>query len=149
MSESREPVFLRTRTSPGYAYNPRNPIGLALIFGSLLLAGGGVYYFEASSKWSEGELRTAVHEAAANLEKEPHVNDEFLGFDALIDEAIDATGEGPSTGAGIRHVMNPDATDDYTITGNGTDATFCMHVLATPTSETYAVLTVKVTNGAC
>ncbi|MFJ3304521.1 hypothetical protein ACIPSA_15635 [Streptomyces sp. NPDC086549] len=147
MSEPRdhEPVFIR-KWGRSY-YNTRNPIGLALTIGSLLFAAGGIYYVEASSKWSEGELRTAVHEAATALEKKQVVDDEYTGFTAYIDEAIDATGKGPSTGAVVDQVSP--TSDDYTITGPGTDAAFCMHIQPTPVNDTYATLTVQVEDGAC
>jgi hypothetical protein len=74
-----------------------------------------------------------VHQAADDLEKKPVVHDEYLGFQSYIDEAIDRTGEGPSTGAVIDQATHsferdPAAGDDYTITGPGTDAAFCMHM---------------------
>ncbi|MFI6491365.1 hypothetical protein [Streptomyces sp. NPDC050564] len=156
MSEPRdhEPVFVRSKWGTNrYVYNPNNPVGLALIFGSLLFAAGGMYYLHASSNWSEGELRSAVHQAADDLEKKPVVYDEYLGFQSYIDEAIDRTGEGPSTGAVIDQATHSfekvPADDDYTITGPGTDAAFCMHIHATPTNETYAALSVDVTDGSC
>ncbi|WP_406330999.1 hypothetical protein [Streptomyces sp. NBC_00203] len=149
-----EPVFVRSKWGTNrYVYNPNNPLGLVLIIGSLLFAAGGMYYLRASSShpdtsWSEGELRSAVHQAAQDLEKEPQYTDAYLGYGETIKGAVEQTGKGPSYG--VRVSTGP---YDYTVTGDGTDAKFCMQVIATqfnePNASVSAKLSIDVTDGGC
>ncbi|WP_327429704.1 hypothetical protein [Streptomyces sp. NBC_01236] len=155
-----EPVFVRSKWGTNrYVYNPNNPLGLVLIIGSLLLALGGMYYLRASSPhpnstWSEGELRSAVHQAAQDLEKEPQYTDTYRGYGEAIKGAVEQTGKGPSYG--VRVSTGP---YNYTVTGDGTDAKFCMHVIAmqldgtktnaSASANMSAKLSIDVTDGGC
>lgn len=133
-----EPIFVRSNWGTSrYVYNPNNPIGLGLIIGSLLFAAGGMYYLFASSSWSEGELRDAVHAAVRDLESGPHTISSWTGgYESLIRDALEESGEGPSTG-GVVYVE--DANDPYDkdadrsvdlfeVTAKDVDATFCLSV---------------------
>jgi hypothetical protein len=142
-----EPVLVKSKWGTNrYVYNTNNPVALALIFVTLIVAAGVVYYLWTDSRWSEAELREATHKAASALEKDPPVHNEWLGYEMFISDAIHQTGVGPSTGA----VVHPEGhgSDNYTITGTGTDAAFCMHLTEIP-SGNETRLTIKVTNGAC
>ena len=43
---------------------------------------------------------------------------------------------------------SPKGTATYTLTGHGTDAAFCMHIVPVPYGDK-AILKVEVTDGAC
>lgn len=158
-----EPIFVRSDWGTSrYVYNPNHPIGVALIIGSLLFAAGGMYYLHASSSWSEGELRDAVHTAVRDLESERHTFSTWTGgYDRLIRDALEESGEGPSTG-GVLHVE--DANDPYDenadpsvdlfeVTAKDVDATFCLGVSPPepePALENITVsLSVTVEEGRC
>lgn len=85
-----EPVFVRSAWGTNrYVYNPNDPVGRALIVGSVLFAIGGIYSLYASTAWSEGELWDAVHGATRALEAEPQrVSSYAGGYEALIREAV-------------------------------------------------------------
>ncbi|MEU1485594.1 hypothetical protein [Streptomyces sp. NPDC005752] len=108
-----EPVFRRSEWgTTRYVYNPRNPIGLTLIIGSVLFAAGALYHLRASSSWSEGELHDAVHSAARTLEAEDQKFASWTGgYSSMIRDAIEDSGEGPSTG-GVVRVSEVDDTYD-------------------------------------
>ncbi|MFI1165919.1 hypothetical protein ACH4UM_20440 [Streptomyces sp. NPDC020801] len=131
MSEAREdePFLVRSRSSPsGYVYNPRSRAGLAAIFFSLAVTGAVLLWQYDDSHWSESELRSATHQAATALEQEPQPRDDWDGYNQyglLMEEAIDKTGAGPSFGAMVREEGD---SPDFTVTGGGTDAAFCMHL---------------------
>lgn len=76
-------------------YNARNPIGLALIVISVVVAAGYMYYLFDGSRWSESEWRDAVHEAARDLESEPQALSGGARYEYWIEDAIKATGVGP------------------------------------------------------
>ncbi|MFD9790270.1 hypothetical protein ACFWXK_04885 [Streptomyces sp. NPDC059070] len=157
-----EPVFIRVGWGKGLgggrAYNPRNPAGLTMIFVSLAAVVIGFWWLHDSSNWSSGELRSAVRQAAEALQEEPVVYDRFLGLEMYIDKAIDDTGEGP--GALVSRAGGPDA-DDYTVTGPGTDAAFCLRISKVPVDSapppgappgyrsSYVHLFVNVSEGRC
>ncbi|MGW1889911.1 hypothetical protein ACWCP6_06530 [Streptomyces sp. NPDC002004] len=146
-----EPVFRKSRWGTNrYEYNPDNPVGMALIVLAVLVLIGGLYYLHDSSEWSRDELHDATTEAAAALEKEPHVSDDSLGYDMLIEDAIDRTGEGPSFGARVEREDTHETRDydDYTVTGSGTDAAFCMRIAEIPHGDE-VMLRATVTDGAC
>ncbi|MEU6888868.1 hypothetical protein ABZ918_27360 [Streptomyces viridosporus] len=142
-----EPVFIRSRWGTNrYVYNPHSPVGLALILLPFLVAAGVFLWLHDDGEWSDDELRTAVHEAAARLEAGPRIVDASRGLAPAIGDAIERTGEGPSFGA---RVSREGRSDHYTVTGEGTDAAFCLRVTTVPVDESYAHLTVEVTDGAC
>ncbi|MFG3497230.1 hypothetical protein [Streptomyces sp. NPDC047928] len=162
-----EPVFVRSNWGTNrYVYNTRNPVGLALTVGALLFAGGGMYTLHDSSRWSEGELRDAVHAAARSLEAEPRVTYLHYGYDDMIEEAIEAAGEGPSNGWGLsvsRDRWAEEAGPDrFDITTSDTKAAYCMtvappepdHLATYPSTapgapRTPVDLTVEVAEGSC
>ncbi|MEU4230848.1 hypothetical protein AB0F17_41715 [Nonomuraea sp. NPDC026600] len=130
-----EPVFVRSKWGTArYVYNPRHPMGVALIVGSLLLAVGGMYYINDRANWSEGELRDAVHGAARVLEVEPQTVSLFTGYEELIYEAIRNTGAGPAHGSVKVSAMRADGyganrtTDDFEIRSDDVDGVYCLRV---------------------
>ncbi|WP_329584921.1 hypothetical protein OG298_00565 [Streptomyces sp. NBC_01005] len=65
---SEEPVFIRSKLGTSrYVYNYRNPVGLALIILTPLVALGVLFGMQAESTWSEGELRDAVRKGVQDL----------------------------------------------------------------------------------
>ncbi|WKN18513.1 hypothetical protein NEH83_32580 [Streptomyces sp. JUS-F4] len=140
MSSGRddEPIFVRSNWGTSrYVYNPRNPIGMGLIIGSLLFAAGAMYYLHASSSWSEGELRDAVNVAVRELEATPQTLGSWTGgYKSMIRDALEESGEGPSTG-GVVYVeaandpydedANP-SVDLFEVRAKDVDAAFCLSV---------------------
>ncbi|MFD4336201.1 hypothetical protein ACFWPP_03150 [Streptomyces anulatus] len=133
-----EPIFVRSNWGTSrYVYNPNHPIGVALIIGSLLFAAGGMYYLFSSSSWSEGELRDAVHTAVRDLESEPHTFSSWTGgYDRLIRDALEGSGEGPSNGGMVYVDEANDPYDEdadpsvdlFEVTAKDVDAAFCLSV---------------------
>ncbi|MFB7231433.1 hypothetical protein ACFCY9_27270 [Streptomyces fimicarius] len=133
-----EPIFIRSNWGTSrYVYNPRNPVGMGLIIGSLLFAAGAMYYLRASSSWSEGELRDAVNVAVRELEATPQTLGSWTGgYKSMIRDALEESGEGPSTG-GVVYVeeandpydeaANP-SVDLFEVRAKDVDATFCLSV---------------------
>ncbi|HET6358039.1 hypothetical protein [Streptomyces sp.] len=127
---THEPVFVRSAWGTNrYVYNPHNPAGLVLIVFSLLFAIGAMYYVQSSSKWSDGELREAVHQAAEALDASPVQKSEWtdhIDYRPLIDDAIEKSGMGPRYGVQVSQV--DDDTNVYEITADGTDGVHCMTI---------------------
>ncbi|MCH0538986.1 hypothetical protein I3F58_05330 [Streptomyces sp. MUM 203J] len=114
--EHGDRVFVRS--GGRWVYNTGNPVGRVLIVVSLLVAAGWLSHMFASGRWSEGELRDAVHGAARALEAE--AKPDYLlwyggDYTSAIRDAVEATGEGPEHGL----VAVDEISDD---TGTGTDA---------------------------
>jgi hypothetical protein len=160
MSEDHdaEPVFVRSKWGTSrYVYNPNNPVGMALIIGSLLFAGGGMYALHDSSSWSGGELHDAVHAAAESLEARAQRVGGFRGsYEELIADAIENSGEGPEFGmVSVSPQSDGEETtsaDLFEVTTDDVDAAYCLHV--TPTEpDTYTSVTlalgVEVEAGGC
>ncbi|GAA2474608.1 hypothetical protein [Streptomyces gobitricini] len=87
-----EPVFVKKGR---YVYNPNNPVGRALIAISGVIVIVYLYHLFDGSRWSEGEWRDAVHEAAERLEDRPQTLRGHLGYEERIEDAVRATGQGP------------------------------------------------------
>ncbi|MFG3407381.1 hypothetical protein [Streptomyces sp. NPDC048142] len=158
-----EPIFVRSKWGTSrYVYNPNNPIGMGLIIGSLLFAAGGLYYLFASSSWSEGEFRDAVHSAVRDLESEQHTMGSWTGgYESLIRDALEESGEGPSAGGGVyvedaNDPYDEDAdrsVDRFEVTAKDVDTVFCLSVSPPepePTLTSIKVsLSVTVEEGEC
>lgn len=161
MSEEHdaEPVFVRSKWGTNrHVYNPNNPVGMALIVGSLLLLLGGFFYLHDSSSWSEGEFHDAVHSAAESLEARPQLVGGLRGsYEQLISDAVENSDEGPVYG-----VVNvePDrdttdavgAADRFEVTVDDVDDVYCLHV-SPPEPDGYTsidmTLDVTVDDGRC
>ncbi|MER7000626.1 hypothetical protein [Streptomyces sp. NPDC000410] len=149
---SDEPFLIRSKWGTNrYVYNHRNPAGLALIIITPLIVIAGLWAMRESSEWSEGELRSAVRQAATALSERPHYGSEELGWEGIIRDAVSETGEGPDYG-GVHADRDG---SDYTVSGDGTNAKFCMRVTATPKGEQVLpghgeyVMSVLVDDGPC
>ncbi|MEU0301978.1 hypothetical protein ABZ252_21290 [Streptomyces sp. NPDC006175] len=129
-----EPALIRSEWGTSrYVYNPADPVGLALIIGSLLFAGGMAYTLHDSGTWSEGELREAVHSAVRTLEgSEQTVGSWSGGYDGLIRDAIRESGEGPSYGGvSVSPPYDrdaPGAVDRFEVTVEDVDTVYCLSV---------------------
>lgn len=124
---------------------------------------GYLYHLFDSAQWSENELRNAVHEAARHLESEPQTLRGYIGYEVLIEEAIEKTGEGPEHGLvrveEIEHSHVADATaashasDAFEIRTDDVETIHCMRVSPprpeTSMSSLTVTLTVDVAGGRC
>ncbi|MGW6589562.1 hypothetical protein [Streptomyces globisporus] len=133
-----EPIFVRSNWGTSrYVYNPRNPVGMGLIIGSLLFAAVAMYSLRASSSWSEDELRDAVHVAVRDLEATPRTVSSWTGsYDSMIRDAVEESGEGPTSGGAV-YVDEADdpydeeadpSVDRFQVTAEDVDTAFCLSV---------------------
>ncbi|MFF9078335.1 hypothetical protein ACF1BR_01445 [Streptomyces rubiginosohelvolus] len=133
-----EPIFIRSNWGTSrYVYNPRNPVGMGLIIGSLLFAAVAMYSLRASSSWSEGELRDAVHAAVRDLEATPQTLGSWTGgYQSMIRDAVEESGEGPTSGGGL-HIEEADdpydkdadpSVDLFEVTAEDVDTAVCLSV---------------------
>lgn len=147
--DGAEPVFVRSGWGTNrYVYNPDSPVGRALIVGSLLFAGIAMYALHDSSSWSEGELRDAVHAAAADLEAGPTEVGGWRGdYARVISDAIRDSGEGPDHGS--LHVSahregndtGSPATDRFEVGSDDVEDVYCLTV-SPPQPETFTPVSV-------
>ncbi|MET7622046.1 hypothetical protein [Streptomyces sp. NPDC005408] len=160
-----ESIFVRRRRTPRYVYNPRNPIGRALIVISAVVAVGYMYYLFDSSSWSESEWRDAVHEAARELESEPQPLSGGSRYEYRIEDAVKATGEGPeyalvrvdaiqeSDTAGRGGAGADRGSDAFEISTDDVETIYCMRVSPplpkASMSTTTVTLHVDVKEGPC
>ncbi|WKV70528.1 hypothetical protein AW27_002750 [Streptomyces sp. PCS3-D2] len=148
-----EPVFVRHTRTRRYVYNPRNAVGRAFIVIAPLVAIGMLSSLYAGWHWSEGELRTAVRQAADALNARPHYASGTTAQDDLVRSAVKETGTGPGHGLTVRG----NGATGYTISTDDTTTEFCMHVTLTPVApdEPYPSafelhhVTATVDEGAC
>ncbi|WP_175410290.1 hypothetical protein [Streptomyces sp. TRM64462] len=151
-----EPVFVRRGGK--YVYNHRNPVARVLMVVSLLLVGWLVYDMYDDGRWSDGELRDAVHTAARSMEAEPR-RESYLstfGYDSLIKDEIYAGGEGPEHSVQVTDAGGGTGTR-FEVTTPDTDTAYCVSVspprpegprdLTAPDAEVQ--LSVAVAEGAC
>ncbi|PKV86436.1 hypothetical protein [Streptomyces sp. TLI_146] len=150
-----EPVFIRVGWGGRWRYNPANPLGLTLIFLTLIFVAVAFLVVNDQSDWSEGELRDAAHQAARDLDGSTQRNiDPSLAFSGgdyaqTIEDAMKNTGAAQWFVDPLvlrSHGKDPAA---YDITGAGTDAAFCMHLTVSPFGDGQAVIGARVTDGAC
>ncbi|WP_052757748.1 hypothetical protein [Streptomyces yangpuensis] len=125
---SDESVFIRHPRTRQYVYNSRNPVGRALIVIAPLAAVGILYWLYGSWHWSDGELRTAVHQAADALNAKPHYASRDTPQDDLVRNAVRETGTGPGHGLSVRG----NGLAGYTISTEDTGTVFCMRLTLTP-----------------
>ncbi|MFF3290664.1 hypothetical protein [Streptomyces sp. NPDC003023] len=157
-----EPVFVRSKWGTNrYVYNANNPVGMALIIGSLLFAAGGMYLLHDESSWSEGELHDAVHAAVGDLNGESHRVGGYEGsYEEIIADAIEESGEGPEHGyvTVSREIDYSEADDEpdsdrFEVSTDDVGDVYCVNVSPAEPSETYTsvsiLLTVTVDSGNC
>jgi len=149
---SDEPVFIRRRGTPHYVYNPRNPVGRALIVLTPVIVIAYLYHLFDSQRWSEGEFRDAVREAAQHLEAEPQRIVGFsTGYADLIQEAVEEADDAPKI-----PLVNVEEIDPTTfmVGTKDVDTSYCL-VVSPPQPEadlmldTTVTLTVDVAEGPC
>ncbi|MGW4158075.1 hypothetical protein [Streptomyces sp. NPDC004788] len=150
---NEEPVFIRSKWGTNrYVYNPNNPVGLALIAITIVVALGALIIHQFESTWSEGELRDAVQKANRTLDGGIHDPYRHTSISGQIQDAIEKSGTGPGRGVEV----DEEGDDLYEISTADTETKFCMRVTATliekdPISEVYAqrLLHTSVTEGPC
>ncbi|MFD5328386.1 hypothetical protein [Streptomyces sp. NPDC127092] len=125
---SEEPVFVRSRWGTSrYVYNHRNPVGLALIILTPLVALGLLFGMRAGSTWSEGELRDAVRQGVADLDGRRHYTSLESNHGFLIAEAVRESGIGPGHGVETREEHD----GRYTVSTDDTETEYCVHITLT------------------
>ncbi|MFF5701037.1 hypothetical protein ACFY7H_00745 [Streptomyces sp. NPDC012794] len=159
---SEEPVFTRSEWGTNrYVYNHRNPVGLALIIIAPIVAVGAMTGLRNSSRWSEAELRTAVHQGTENLTGSTQYVSPDMHLGTLIRDAVEDSGTGPGLGLDVSRDAVGDAIGDaghgYTISSADTETEYCIRVTMTrvdPNSRFTSIrqdhyLTATATQGAC
>ncbi|MFJ7997978.1 hypothetical protein ACIQ7D_12640 [Streptomyces sp. NPDC096310] len=162
-------VLIRSKWGTSrYVYNPRNPVGRALIVGSLLFAAGGMFLLHhpdllsPSDDWDGDELRTAVTTAAAELSREAQFGPggAALTYDDILRGRIARAGQGSEDGLTVALASDrpksalydggPEQAD-YTVTAAGTDAAFCLsvHAMKTKRAMGYDYVSISVDDSAC
>ncbi|MFJ7779266.1 hypothetical protein [Streptomyces yangpuensis] len=87
-----------------------------------------LYSLYSSWHWSEGELRTAVHQASDALNAKLHYASRTTPQEDLVRNAVEESGTGPGHGLSARG----DGVAGYTISTEDTDGAFCMYLTLTP-----------------
>ncbi|MFE3740374.1 hypothetical protein [Streptomyces sp. NPDC059134] len=162
-------VFIRSKWGAGrYVYNPHNPVGRALIVGSLLFAAGGMFLLYhpgllgASDDWDGKELRTAVTGAAGELSREAQLGPGSAGvpYESILSERIARVGRGSEDGLTVvlaserpKSALYDGGTEkaDYTVTATGADAAFCLGVIAMKNKRAmgYDYVSTTIADNAC
>ncbi|WP_432074679.1 hypothetical protein [Streptomyces wuyuanensis] len=125
---SEEPVLIRSKWGTSrYVYNHRNPVGLALIILTPLLALGALFGMQAQSTWSEGELHDAVRKGTRDLEGKRHYTSLESDHSLLVAEAIRESGIGPGHGVDAREAED----GGYTVSTEDTGTEYCVRVTLT------------------
>ncbi|WP_406529252.1 hypothetical protein [Streptomyces sp. I8-5] len=125
---SEEPVFIRSKLGTSrYVYNHRNPVGLALIILTPLVALGVLFGMQAESTWSEGELRDAVRKGVRDLSGKRHYTSLEGNHGYLIAEAIREGGIGPGRGVDTREEEG----GGYTVSTEDTETEYCVRITLT------------------
>ncbi|SDL74760.1 hypothetical protein [Streptomyces wuyuanensis] len=125
---SEEPVFIRSKWGTSrYVYNHRNPVGLALIILTPLIALGVLFGMQAESTWSEGELHDAVRKGVQDLEGKRHYTSLESNHGALVSAAIRESGIGPGHGVDTRETED----GGYTVSTEDTGTEYCVRITLT------------------
>jgi hypothetical protein len=124
-------------TAPPKPRRPKMEIRIPNWVWPLLIAAaaglGGWYWLHTQTHWSKGDLRDAVHQVAADLNKQSQYGD--IPLESYIAQHIDQSGKGPPLGftPSVEHVSHPGGDDgsagDYEVTSDHN--AFCMHVTTT------------------
>ncbi|RVU21443.1 hypothetical protein EOT10_25860 [Streptomyces antnestii] len=165
MSDDR--VFVRSKWGTNrYVYNAANPIGMALIIGSLLFAAAGMFFLYHpdlfKGGWDGGDLRKAVSGATAELSAEKALGpggDSGLYGDVLK-QKINEHGHGPEDAVKVVLASKPAESDlwsggleeaSYTVSARGTGTALCLHVSAMKKAKAmgYDSVDFTVDDGAC
>ncbi|MCM9083083.1 hypothetical protein OG818_15425 [Streptomyces virginiae] len=155
---SEDPVFARSAWGTNrYVYNHRNPVGLALIVIAPIVAICAMIGLRNSSRWSEGELRTAVHQGAEDLNGSTQYVSPDMHLGTLIRDAVEDSGTGPGLGLDVSRAFVEDDGHGYTISTEDTNTKYCIRVTMArvdPNSRFPFIrqdhhLTAKATEGSC
>ncbi|GAA2569624.1 MULTISPECIES: hypothetical protein [Streptomyces] len=159
--------FIRSKWGTNrYVYNPHSPVGRALIVGSLLLVVGGVYLIRhpdllsSSDGWEGSELRSAVTDATAELSRESEFGPGGTAFEDVLEAAIARHGGGSKAAPTVSLASEPADSGlidggleqaDYTVTADGTDASFCLDVTAAKrkSARGYEFVSIGIDDDAC
>ncbi|MEU3408074.1 hypothetical protein ABZ766_29570 [Streptomyces sp. NPDC006670] len=154
MTGSLEEEPVGPRFTWGYFRGRRRNLPPVLVMGVLAFAGAAMWYFQERESWSEGEVRDAVKSAAHALDGTAHRPASYPRYGELIDQAIEASGEGPRGGLRIekRSVGATDA-DHFELTPGPGGAVYCMTIRPKermgPWEEGTDLLSVTAEAGSC
>lgn len=170
MSDSRDDadrIFIRSKWGTNrYVYNPHNPVGRALIVGSLLFTVGGMYLLyhpgllSSSDDWDGGELRSAVTAATAELSSEAEFGPGTINYQDILQAAIARHGRSSQDAPTVTLASEPPESAlfgggveqaEYTVAAEGTDTAFCLNVYAVKRKLAvgYDSVTIYIDDGAC
>ncbi|MEU9126155.1 hypothetical protein AB0C96_41205 [Streptomyces sp. NPDC048506] len=171
MTESRDDadrIFVRSRWGTNrYVYNPHNPIGCALVVGSLLFAAGGMYLLKhdpgllsGTEDWDGGQLRSAASAATVELSNDAEFGPGTINYPDILRAAIAKHGHGSKDALTVTLASEtPESAvfyggtekADYSVTAHGTDTAFCLGVRATMRRQAthYDSVAISVGDGAC
>ncbi|SHN08045.1 hypothetical protein [Streptomyces yunnanensis] len=171
MTDNREDadrIFIRGRWGTNrYVYNPRNPIGRALIVGSLLFAVCGVFLLKYNPEllsgtdgWDGDELRSAVSVATTELAREAEFGPGTINYEDILQAHIAKHGRSSKEALTIALASEPPrsalyygGTEHayYSVTAKGTGTAFCLNVHATmrKMAMKYDSVIISVHDGAC
>ncbi|MEW2489515.1 hypothetical protein [Streptomyces sp. NPDC048411] len=146
--------------------NPHNPVGRALIIGSLLFAVGGMYFLyhpgllSGSDNWDGDELRSGVTAATAKLSSEAQFGPGTINYEEILQAGIAEKGHSSQDAVTVTLASEPPDSAvfnggaeqaDYTVTADGTDTAFCLKVYAMKRKQAmgYDFVTTSIGEGAC
>ncbi|MFJ2214796.1 hypothetical protein ACIQVO_22105 [Streptomyces sp. NPDC101062] len=168
-SDDADRVLVRSKWGTSrYVYNPHNPIGRALIVGSLLFAAGGMYLLHhpdllgSSDEWDGTDLRNAVTAATTELSREAQFGPGSAAglYDGILRGRIAEAGRRSEDGLTVALASErPESAlydggaeqADYTVTAEGTDTALCLNVYAMKAKRAmgYDFVSISVDDGAC
>lgn len=166
-SDDPDRIFVRSRWGDRrYVYNPYNPIGRALIAGTVLVAVVALFLLHrssvrgASGDWSEKELRKAVTAATAELASDAEFGPGSVGYEEILQSGIAEAAHRAERGLTVALASAPPTSAlveggperaDYTVRADGTDTQLCLdvHALKRRMAMGYDSVTISVGEGAC
>ncbi|AXE23751.1 hypothetical protein C0216_10000 [Streptomyces globosus] len=129
---SDEPVFVRSRWGTSrYVYNHRNPVGLALIVITPLIALGVLFGLRADWTWGEGEFRDAVRKGVKDLEGARQYTTPESDHHFIVSGAVRDSGIGPGHGVHASKAKN----GGYTVGTEDTETEYCVFLSLTRAEE--------------
>ncbi|SER36708.1 hypothetical protein [Streptomyces qinglanensis] len=170
MADDRDdPILIRSRWGTNdYVFNFRNPVACVVFVGLGLLVFGLLYAsnHRSTPQWEEGELRSAVKGATAELSEEAQFGPGIPGYGEVLQSRIAKHGphsESPHSSehdAGVvgalaspqpEHDYFGESVEeaDYTVTADGTDTALCLTVTALANRYGYSSVSFSIRNGSC
>ncbi|MFG2335529.1 hypothetical protein [Streptomyces yangpuensis] len=109
-------------------HDDHDPAGLMRIVITPIIAAGVAIWLLNSSRWSEAELRTAVHQGAEELDGSIQYVSPDTTLGTLIRDTVDDSGTGPGHGLDVARDGFVDGEHRYTISTDDTDKSYCIRI---------------------